>query len=127
MVRTDNGLFAVTLPLYQLMRPVLADIVEGKQYVIAISDTEKPLVTNLKTEVIPGVSRLRDMTHILPGSNEKARAFLLIDRVAGVVRRIQGTNNISLLNSRVVHNLINSPPGRYPDRTDVGESAQYWQ
>jgi hypothetical protein len=48
VVRTDNGLFAVTLPLYQLMRPVLADVIEGIQYVIVVTNTENPAISKLK-------------------------------------------------------------------------------
>ena len=75
------------------MDPVLANVIKGVEWALVGTNTEKLLTGNLKSKVITRIGRLRRMTCILSGSHEKSRTFLLVDRVARVVRRIQGADN----------------------------------
>ena len=67
------------------MRAVLANVIKGMERVIAVADTKEPLSCDLKTEVIPGFRHLGNVAGVLPGSGKKFTAFLLVNRLAGVI------------------------------------------
>ena len=78
------------------MSPVLANVIKGIKFPLVVTNTEELLACNLKSKLITRIGYLRTMTCILPGSHEKSRTFLLVDRLACVVRGIQGADNTSI-------------------------------
>jgi hypothetical protein len=109
------------------MRAVLANVIKGMEHVAAVADTKETLACNIKTEVVARLRNLGNVAGVLPGTGKKAAALLLVKRLAGVIGRIQGMDNLMLLYRRIAHNLRCFPPSKYQGHTYAGENAQYWQ
>ena len=59
----------------KLMRPVLADIVEGAKRIIAVTDDDDGTSGDIRCDIGPRLAQLLDMAHPLPGMREHRVLF----------------------------------------------------
>ena len=88
MVRTNDDTRAAFTGK-QLMRTVLADIVERADFTIAAFDRKKALVAQVKGHIVAGVFQLTSVAGKLPCARKKARFFNLEDLWVGIVTGVQ--------------------------------------
>ena len=73
----------------QLMRPVLADIVEGAHLPVVAPDRKKALASDLERDIVAGVGQRVGMAGKLPGAGQQTLHFLRKDARVGVIARVK--------------------------------------
>jgi hypothetical protein len=79
----------------ELMRAVLADVVEGADFAIPPPDRKQAFIAQIKSDVVAGIFKLTGVAGELPSSCQQTGFFVLEDLRVGVVARLERANDPS--------------------------------